>query len=132
MPLLRAGQDITLVGYGTLVNELLLAADLLKKKGVSAEVLKLPSIKPLDIAAIRTSVRKTGNLLIAEEAVCTGCAGKEIAAALRAGGLNIPIRLCNAGDRFVPHGAVKELYRLLGLDAQSLAKTALEVLQREA
>lgn len=131
-PLLRAGQDITLVGYGTLVNELLYAADLLKKEGVSAEVLKLPSIKPLDIAAIRTSVRKTGRLLIAEEAVCTGCAGKEIAAALRAGGLNIPIRLCNAGDRFVPHGAVKELYRLLGLDAQSLAKTALEVLQREA
>ena len=130
-PLLRAGQDITLVSYGTLINQVLRAAELLEAQGISVEVLKLPSIKPIDMSAIRTSVRKTGHLLIAEEAVCIGCAGKEIAGTLRAGGMNPVIRLCNAGDRFVPHGAVGDLYRLLGLDAESLARTALEVLNRE-
>lgn len=130
-PLLRPGQDITLVSYGTLINQVFRAAELLEKQGISAEVLKLPSVKPIDYSAIRASVRKTGRLLIAEEAVCIGCAGKEIAAALRAEGINPAIRLCNAGDRFVPHGAVSDLYRLLGLDAESLAKTALEVLGHE-
>lgn len=131
-PLLKAGKDITLCSYGTLINQVLQAAKLLEAQGIFAEVLKLPSVKPIDMAPIRTSVRKTGHLLVAEEAVCIGCAGKEIAASLRAGGLNLPIRLCNAGDRFVPHGALPALYRLLGLDAESLAKTALEVLHHEA
>lgn len=101
-------------------------------QGISAEVLKLPSIKPIDFSVIRTSARKTGHLLVAEEAVCIGCAGKEIAGMLRTEGMNPVIRLCNAGDRFVPQGAVSDLYRLLGLDAESLAKTALEVLDHEA
>lgn len=131
-PILRAGRDITLVSYGTLINQVLRAAELLEKQGISAEVLKLPSIKPIDFSVIRTSARKTGHLLVAEEAVCIGCAGKEIADMLRTEGMNPVIRLCNAGDRFVPQGAVSDLYRLLGLDAESLAKTALEVLDHEA
>ena len=131
-PLLRAGKDITLVSYGKLINQLLAAAALLEKQDVSAEVIKLPAVKPIDMSAIRASVRKTGNLLVAEETVRIGCAGKEIAASLRAGGMNPRIRLCNVGDRFVPQGTINDLYRLLGLDAESLAKAAMEVLQREA
>ena len=46
--------------------------------------------------------------------------------------MNPHIRLCNVGDRFVPQGTINDLYRLLGLDAESLAKAAMEVLQREA
>ena len=128
----RAGTDITLVGYGRMINELLGAARLLEKKGVSAEVVKLPSVKPIDMSAIAASVRKTGRLLVAEEAVCIGCAGKEIAASLRTAGLNVPTRLCNIGDRFVRHGSVQRLFEMLGLDAASLAEAALEVVKREA
>ena len=131
-PVVRAGTDITLVGYGRMINELLGAARLLEKKGVSAEVVKLPSVKPIDMSAIAASVRKTGRLLVAEEAVCIGCAGKEIAASLRTAGLNVPTRLCNIGDRFVRHGSVQRLFEMLGLDAASLAETALEVVKREA
>lgn len=126
-PVLREGTDITLVGYGRLINELLDAAALLEAEGVSAEVVKLPSVKPIDMAAIAASVRKTGHLLVAEEAVCIGCAGKEIAATLRTQGIVVPTKLVNIGDRFVPHGHVDELYRLLGLDAKSLAQKAREV-----
>ena len=131
-PCLREGSDITLVTYGTLVNEVLAAAKLLEARGISAEVLKLPSIKPLDVRTVAASMRKTGRLLVAEEAVCIGCVGKELLASLRARGVGGPVRLCNLGDRFIPHGAVPELYRLAGLDAKSLADAAWEVCQNEA
>ena len=127
-PILREGTDITLVGYGKLINEILDAAALLEAEGVSAEVVKLPSVKPINMAAIAASVRKTGHLLIAEEAVCIGCAGKEIAATLRTQGIVVPTALVNIGDRFVPHGSVAELCQMLGLDARSLADKAREVL----
>lgn len=127
-PVLREGTDITLVGYGKLINEIMEAASLLQESGISAEVVKLPSVKPIDMAAIAASVRRTGHLLIAEEAVCIGCAGKEIAATLRTQGIVVPTALVNIGDRFVTHGAVSDLHKMLGLDAQSIAKKAREVL----
>ena len=127
-PVLRGGTDITLVGYGKLINEIMDAAAILEAEGVSAEVLKLPSVKPINMAAIAASVRKTGRLLVAEEAVCIGCAGKEIAATLRTQGIVVPTALVNIGDRFVPHGSVAELCQMLGLDARSLADKAREVL----
>ena len=128
----REGSDITLIGYGRLINNLLEAADLLERTGIRAEVLKLPSVKPIDMRPIAASVKKTGAMVVAEEAVCIGCAGKEIAASLRTSGIDVPTRLVNIGDRFVPHGSVSSLYRLLGLDAASLAQTAREVLRHEA
>ncbi len=126
------GQDITLIGYGKLINNLLQAAELLQKEGISAEVLKLPSVKPLHMKEIAASVRKTKHLLIAEETVCIGCAGKEIAAQLRLAGIVVPNKLISIPDRFVTHGSIGELYRELGLDAASLAASAREVLGREA
>ena len=131
-PVLREGRDITLVTYGTLINSVLEAAALLETSGVSAEVIKLDAIKPISFSAISASVRRTRCLLVAEEAVCTGCAGKEIAAQLRAEGVAFRYRLCNLGDRFVTHGSIRELYRHVGLDAQALAEAAQEVLSREA
>ena len=130
-PVLRSGTDITLVSYGIMINNVLSAAELLAQEGISAEVVKLPAIKPIDMGAVAASVRKTGHLLVAEDAVCIGCVGKEIAALLRTVDLTVPTRLCNIGDRFVQHGKVSELHRLLGLDAASLAQAAKEVLRHE-
>lgn len=131
-PVLQEGSDITLLTYGTLINSVLEAAALLRSRGISAEVIKLNSIKPIQFSAISASVRKTCRLLVAEEAVCTGCAGKEIAAQLRAEGVAFHYRLCNLGDRFVTHGSIQALCRHVGLDAQALAEAAQEVLSREA
>ncbi len=126
-PILREGKDITMIGYGKLINNLLEAAELLEQRGFQAEVIKLPSVKPLDMQTIAASVRKTGHLLIAEESVCIGCAAKEIAAQLRLAGIIVPNRLINIPDRFVTHGAIARLYEELGLDAASLCKSAMEV-----
>lgn len=131
-PVIRTGSDVTLVGYGTMVNNLIAAADLLADRNISAEVVKLPSVKPIRLGPVIASVQKTRHLLIAEDSVCIGCAGKEIAAGLRTHGIAVPTKLINLGDRFIPHGAVSKLQEALGLDAASLAERALEVLEYEA
>ena len=128
---LREGRDITIVSYGTLINEALEAAEILARGGIEAEVLKLASVKPFALDAITASVQKTKHMLVAEECIGSGCVGREISALLRAQGLLIPTRYCNIGDSFVQHGSIKELYRLVGIDAQSLASSAKEVLASE-
>lgn len=130
-PLLREGKDVTIISYGTLINEVIEAAEILAKDGIQTEVIKLNSVKPFDMETITASVEKTRRLLVAEECIANGCVGREISALLRMRGLLIPTRFCNLGNSFVPHGAVKELYRLTGLDAQALANTAREVLASE-
>ncbi len=123
---LTGGDDVTIVSYGTLINEALAASELLKKKNIHAEVIKLGCIKPLNISDIAASVKKTKHLIVAEECADSGCIGHEIAAKLAH--LGIRIQFCNLGDGFVPHGSVKELYRLMKIDAQGICDAAREVL----
>ncbi len=131
-PVMRQGTDITLIGYGILMNQVLAAGDLLAKEGISPEIIKLNSVKPIDLDTIAASVHKTGHLLVAEETVRNGCVGREIAALLRTRNILVPTVTCNVGDAFIEHGTVQELYRLCGIDAASLAMTAREVLKYEA
>lgn len=129
--LLRTGGDITLVGYGILINQLLAAADLLAEQGISAEVVKLNCITPIELPLVSESVRKTGRLLVAEDVAASGSVGRRLCDALLQEGV-IPrgMALCDLGREFVTHGTVQELYRLCGLDDRSLFKKALEVCGR--
>ncbi len=129
--LLRVGEDITIVTYGTIANEVLTAADQLEKDGIHAEVLRLRSIKPLDMEAITNSVRKTGKLLVVEEAQGVGSVGYELIEKLSQREVNVIYRGQNIGDRFVTHGSVKELYQHLSLDAESIVRRAEEVVRHE-
>ena len=124
-PILRAGKDLTLCGYGTAVNRLLDAADLLHGQGLEAEVVKLASIRPLD-PAYRASALRTGALLLAEECPPHGGVFDELAAdpALR----GVRLRGLDLGCGFVPHGAVNDLLHRAGLDAVGIAAAARELL----
>lgn len=125
------GADITLAAYGTMVNEALEGARLLKAHGISAQVLKLNSIAPLDMETVIACVRGTGRLLVVEECVNSGCLGRTIASELMLRGLeNIKVVLCNLGDQFVQHGTVKELRSVCGIDGRSICKKAQEVIAR--
>ena len=126
---LREGSDITLAGYGTQINELLDAADILEKNGVSAEVVKLNTITPIFPDVILKSVNKTKNLLVAEECAESGCVGQRLAALLEERGFHGGVCLLNCGQGFVTHGNVKLLKRDLFLDGEGIAKKALEVLK---
>ena len=131
-PVLREGTDITMISYGILTNELMDAAELLSQEGICPEVIKLDSVKPIDMDLIIPSVKKTGRLLVAEETVRNGCVGREISALLRARDILVPTRSCNLGDAFIEHGTVSQLYELVGVDGKALAAAAKEVLSDEA
>ncbi len=125
------GNDITFVGYGTMIQTLVEVADHLKKSGISAEVVKLNTITPLDVEVVQLSVRKTKRLLVAEDSVEMNCVGKRIVSALAEAGV-VPdiISLHNLGPGFIPHGSVGQLRKLCSLDAGSLCSKAKEVCVR--
>ena len=126
----RQGTDITLIAYGTMINEALSAADLLEERGVSAQVLKLNSIAPLDMDTIALCVERTaGRLLVAEECVDAGCVGRRILSELVLRGQpHVRAALANLGGGFVQHGTVDQLRALMGIDGKSLCRRALEVM----
>lgn len=128
---LRPGADVTIAAYGTMVNEALAAAKLLEEKGRSAQVVKLNSIAPLDVDTLAACAKKTGRLVVAEECVDAGCVGRRIAAEFALRGVSgVRLALVDLGDRFVQHGTVTELRALCGIDGASIARKALEVMDR--
>ena len=127
---LRRGGDITLVSYGVEINQALEAAELLERRGVQAEVVKLNQLTPLDGTEVIQSVQKTGVLLVAEEAAQEGCVGQRLAAQLELAGVPAKVVLVNCGEGFVHHGKTELLKKELSLDGEGIGKKAWEVLGR--
>ena len=130
--ILCAGSDCTIVTYGTLVNEALIAAEQLEQSGISTEIVKLLKISPLDLSLIRTSIQKTKALVVVEECVSHGCVGQEIVSELSVK-CELPklVRLINLGDDFVTHGNISQLRWAWGIDGSSIATTIKELLGHE-
>lgn len=127
--MVRDGSDVTIISYGSMMNEALAAADILAEDGIHAEVLKLNSIVPMDTDAIVRCASHTGKLLVAEECVDMACIGRRIASELMMRGMNdVKIGLANLGSHFVTHGTVSQLRTLCGIDAAALAEKAKEVM----
>ena len=126
---LREGHDISLVGTGTMTYELLMAAKRLEEQGINAEVVHVPTIKPLDEETILKSVQKTGRVLTAEEAQMNGGFGGAIAELLSE---KLPTPLYRVGmhDRFGESGAPRELLEHFGLDNKNIAKEAAEFISK--
>ena len=107
----REGSDVTIITWSAMVQKALAAAETLAKEGVSAEVLDLRTISPLDKEAILKSVEKTGRAIILHEATLTGGVGGEIAAIIADEGfdyLNAPIKRVAAPDCPIPFSPVLE------------------------
>ena len=130
--LMQDGADLTIVTYGTTINDVKKAEGRLAKEGVSAAIVKLEQIWPLDLSGILPSVSNTGRLLVVEETAGNGCLGTDILAGLSARGLCPKSRLLNLRDGIVPHGSLKDLRRLMGIDAQGIYEAAKELLIHEA
>ena len=126
--LIREGTDVTVVCYGTMINEVLNAADELQSRGVSAEIIKLGMIAPNSFEQCIGSVRKTGRLLVAEEVCSVGCVGSALLAAISVAGVELKAaELLNLGDGIVRHGTVDELRRETGIDAAAIAASGCEM-----
>ncbi len=120
---LRDGRDITLMGTGTMTYQLLKAADTLSQEGIEAEVLHVPTIKPLDGDTILASLRKTGRALTAEEAQKDGGFGSAVAELLSAK-LPMPLKRIGVKDRFGESGDPSELLREFGLTSDTVVYKA--------
>lgn len=124
------GSDVTIVATGTMTYQALMAAELLFKDGIDAEVIHVATIKPLDGAAIIKSVRKTGCVVTAEEGQIAGGLGGAVAEFL---GEHLPVPLKRIGmqDRFGESGEPNELLEYFGLDAKHIRLAAHHVVDRK-
>lgn len=125
---IREGTDVTIVCYGTMINEVLNAADMLQSRGISAEIIKLGMIAPNSFEQCISSVRKTGRLLVAEEVCSVGCVGSALLAAISVAGVELKAaELLNLGNGIVRHGTVDELRRETGIDSAAIAAAGCEM-----
>ena len=125
---IREGMDVTIVCYGTMINEVLNAADMLQSRGISTEIIKLGMIAPNSFEQCISSVRKTGRLLVAEEVCSVGCVGSALLAAISVAGVELKAaELLNLGNGIVRHGTVDELRRETGIDAAAIAAAGCEM-----
>ncbi len=108
---LREGSDVTLVSWGAMLHETLGAAEALATEGISAEVIDVATLSPLDMATILESVSRTGRCVIVHEAPRSCGVGAEIAAGLAEHGL---LSLLSPVQRVTGYDTVMPLYRLEG------------------
>jgi transketolase len=118
---LREGKDISLFGTGTMTYELLVAAELLASQGIDAEVVHVPTIKPLDSETVLKSIEKTGRAITCEEAQINGGLGSAITECASES-LPVPVKRLGVEDRYGESGDPREVIEHFGLDGKSLAK----------
>lgn len=125
--ILRDGQDITIYSTGPMSYQAILAAEILKKDGVSAEVVHCPTIKPLDVETVVASAKKTGIALTIEEGQAAAGFGSLICETLAE---HHPIRIRRLGmqDRFGESGEPGELLKHFGLTDSHIAMTVHDLL----
>lgn len=124
---LREGGDVCIAAYGTMINEALGAARALEAEGISARVLKIGRVLPLEAEPLLAAARDCGRLVVAEEVCASGCIGGRILAA--AGGqAGFKCRLLNLGEGIVGQGGTEKLRALAGIDAAGIAAAAKELM----
>ena len=124
------GSDITLIATGTMTYQALKAAKTLQKDGIKAEVVHVPTIKPIDAETILASARKTNLVITIEEAQVNGGLGGAVAELLSE---NHPTKLHRIGmqDRFGESGDPEELIEHFGLDAKHIDAAARKLLKKK-
>lgn len=117
------GEDISIIATGTMTYHALVAAEQLYKDGIDAEVIHVPTVKPLDTTTILRSVRRTKCVVTVEEAQINGGLGGAIAELLGEE-YPVPMRRIGMRDRFGESGAPEELLVHFGLDAKHIRLAA--------
>lgn len=127
---LQDGSDVSIFATGHLVWEALEAAKALNEEGISAEVINIHTIKPLDVEAVKASVSKTGCAVSAEEHQKAGGLGESISRCL-ATHQPCPMEFVAVDDQFGESGKPAELLEKYGLDSKNIVKAAKAAIQRK-
>ena len=128
--LLKDGKDVTIIACGVEVYEALSAHEALKKDNISARVINLHTIKPIDRDIIIRAAEETGAVVTAEEHTIIGGMGSAVAEVL-AQECPVPIEFIGVKDRFGESGDPKELFKLFGLTAEDIVKAAKKAIARK-
>jgi len=128
--LMQEGMDVTIVATGHLVWKAIQACQVLAEKGISAEVINIHTIKPLDDAAVLASVRKTKCVVTAEEHQMNGGLGDSIAQLL-VRELPVPMEMVAVHDTFGESGTPEQLLEKYGLDTPDIVRLAEKVIARK-
>ena len=120
---LREGTDVTIVATGLMVNEALMAAETLQNEGVSARVVNMATIKPIDRDILIDSAKKTGALVTAEEHSVLGGLGGAVTEVI-CETVPVPVLRVGVEDVFGKSGPAVELLHIYGLDAAHIAEKA--------
>ena len=121
--ILREGGDVTVIATGLMVNEALIAHELLKSEGISARVINMATIKPLDTAAVLAAARETGAIVTAEEHSVIGGLGSAVSEAV-CEACPVPVIKLGVYDRFGYSGPAGKLLDEFGLRAANIAEKA--------
>lgn len=123
----KGGQHVTLIGTGSMTYQALVAASILAKDGIDAEVLHVPTIKPLDANTILASAHKTGHVVTIEEGQIAGGLGSAVAELLGEY-LPTPLKRIGMNDRFGESGEPDQLLEHFGLTGTHMAMAAHQLL----
>jgi transketolase len=124
----QEGDDVTLIGTGTVFSKAAGAAKLLKDKGIHARLINLHTIKPLDTELILRAARETGRIVTVEEGYTAGGMGGCVAELLST---EHPtrIRMIGVNDRFAEPGPYEDVLALYGLQSEQIADTVVQFLK---
>jgi 1-deoxy-D-xylulose-5-phosphate synthase len=124
--ILRNGDDVLVLGYGTMVNPALQAAEILSEHGIEATVINARFAKPLDTELIFSLAKKIGRVVTLEEGCVMGGFGSAVAEALLDGDIVVPIKRIGVPDALVDHAQPNESKAELGLTSPQIAEKILE------
>ena len=124
------GSDVSIFATGHLVWHAIEAEAILQEKGIKAEIINIHTIKPLDVAAILESVKKTGCAVTAEEHQLNGGLGDSVAQTLSRN-YPSPLEMVGVNDSFGESGVPEQLMEKYGLNTQSIVDAALKVIERK-
>ena len=124
---LRDGTDVALIANGLLVAEALAAADILAQQGISARVIDMATVKPLDEELVLKAAKECGKIVTCEEHSIIGGLGEAVCAVIAEHGIACPVKRVGVNDEFGHSGPAGELLKQFGLCGANLAKAASEV-----
>jgi len=127
---LKDGEDISIIACGTMVDHVLDARERLLKKGISARIIDMHTIKPIDTDLIIKCAKETGAILTAEEHSVIGGLGSAVAEILAEKGLTCRFKRLGVNDIFCESGAPADLFEKYKLNAKHIVKTISALLEQ--
>jgi transketolase len=124
----REGSDVTIMATGMMVSEAVKAVDILKEEGISARLINIHTIKPIDKDIIIKAARETGAIVTCEEHNIMGGFGSAVAEVL-VQNYPVPLRMVGVQDKFGKSGKPADLMKMFGLTAEDIVANAKDVIK---